>query len=101
MSNSICPNREFSATKFEPTYARQAFPCFDEPNIKATYSISIVHDKNLNAISNGVEIGKEMVSDTLVKTTFSKTVEMSTYLVAYVISDFQYVESSTSRGLKV
>ncbi len=93
--------RQFSATKFEPTYARQAFPCFDEPNIKATYSISIIHDKNLNAISNGKEIGKDIIDDNRVRTRFSKTVRMSTYLVAFVISDFEYKQSSTLRGKPV
>ncbi len=93
--------RQFSATKFEPTYARQAFPCFDEPNIKATYSISIIHDKNLNAISNGKEIAKDIIDDNRVRTRFSKTVPMSTYLVAFVISDFEYKQSSTLRGKPV
>lgn len=40
------------ASKFQPTYARQAFPCFDEPEFKATYDITLVKAKDATALSN-------------------------------------------------
>lgn len=40
------------ASKFQPTYARQAFPCFDEPDFKATYDITLVKPVNYVALSN-------------------------------------------------
>lgn len=40
------------ASKFEPTYARQAFPCFDEPDFKATYDITLVKPASYIALSN-------------------------------------------------
>ena len=44
--------RSIAATDHEPTDARKSFPCFDEPNKKATYTISIVHSKEYKALSN-------------------------------------------------
>ncbi|GBN26904.1 hypothetical protein AVEN_216203-1, partial [Araneus ventricosus] len=41
-----------ATSKFQPTYARQAFPCFDEPSFKSTFSVSLVHQKEYSALSN-------------------------------------------------
>lgn len=47
----------FVATHFQPTYARFAFPSFDEPKMKATFLISITYPKGLTALSNSVQTG--------------------------------------------
>lgn len=51
-------HRAIATTKFEPTYARQAFPCFDEPNMKATYTVHLVkpEDPSYIALSNMPEV---------------------------------------------
>ena len=88
--------RRIASSKFEPTFARQCFPCFDEPAMKARYKVQIVTpDKpGYSALSNMNEKG--FVSgrpDYGLKTIeFEESVKMSTYLSAFIVSDFAYVE---------
>lgn len=51
-------SRTLASTHFEPTSARMAFPCFDEPSIKANYSISIRRSPAHTALSNMPVVSK-------------------------------------------
>lgn len=86
-----------AATHFEPTSARLAFPCWDEPAIKAPFEITIVNSKGneTKAISNMKEFNSTLNGDWRT-TTFDITPKISTYLVAFVVADYNYTEDNST-----
>ncbi|XP_033844743.1 glutamyl aminopeptidase [Periophthalmus magnuspinnatus] len=92
--------KKIAATDHEPTDARKSFPCFDEPNKKATYKVSITHDKAYQALGNMPQEGPpEVVPGDKRKTSFIKSVPMSTYLVCFAVHQFGFVERTSARGI--
>ncbi|KAK0402600.1 hypothetical protein QR680_016425 [Steinernema hermaphroditum] len=87
----------FVTTQFESTYARKAFPCWDEPAFKALFTISLEVDADLTALSNGAVAHEKYIGDKKV-VTFETTPPMSTYLVAFAIGDFEYLEDKVKDG---
>ncbi|HKV10970.1 MAG TPA: M1 family metallopeptidase, partial [Thermoanaerobaculia bacterium] len=93
--------RSYATTQFQATYARMAFPCFDEPSFKATFDLSVVADVGDTVISNG-RIVEDVPGPAPGKHTlrFSTSPKMSTYLVALAVGDFECVEGS-SEGIPI
>jgi tricorn protease interacting factor F2/3 len=85
-----------ATTQFEAADARRAFPCWDEPEAKATFEISIIADNQFTAISNMPIISKKKLKNkTLYK--FGKTPVVSTYLIYLGVGEFEYLTSKTGK----
>ena len=78
-----------ATTQFQSTDARRAFPCFDEPDMKATFAVTLVIDPQFTAVSNGAEVARSTRDDGLVAVEFAETMKMSTYLVAFVVGPLE------------
>ena len=74
------------------------FPCWDEPAIKAKFEISVVAPKNLTTLSNMPVASETEVSPDKKEVRFAVTPVMSTYLVALIVGDYDYLESKTEDG---
>ncbi len=93
---SKTPKRNYAVTQFEPTDARRAFPSFDEPAMKAKFSTTLIVDKGDMAISNTNVISDQPGPGADKHTVrFATTPKMSTYLVAFLVGDFQCVSGSS------
>lgn len=95
-----------ATTQFEPADARRAFPCWDEPDLKATFAVTLVVDDGLTALSNGAEVSSEALSTTgragggdRRRVRFAETMPMSTYLVAFVVGPFEVSEATDVDGV--
>ncbi|XP_006913361.1 aminopeptidase Q [Pteropus alecto] len=96
--------RALLASQMEPTFARNVFPCFDEPALKATFNITIIHHPSYVALSNMPKLGQSEKEDLSgskwTVTTFYTTPYMPTYLVAFAICDYDHV-NRTERGKEI
>jgi len=88
------------ATQFESHHAREVFPCIDEPEAKAIFSLSLTTDKGDIVLAN-TEPKNTAVKSNKILTVFEDTPKMSTYLLAFVIGDLKKMESKTKNGTLV
>ncbi len=92
--------KKLLATQFESHHAREVFPCIDEPEAKATFSLALITSQNEVALSN-TPIKTQGKKDDKLVTTFEKTPIMSIYLLAFVIGEIHKLTSKTKHGVEV
>lgn len=91
-----------ATTQMEPTDARRAFPCFDEPALKAKFTVTLVADKGKTCLSNMdvdqvFEVDSKITGGKRQATKFTTSPLMSTYLVAFIVGDLNYIETKNFR----
>lgn len=99
--SSVPQDDEYSymfSTQFESCDARRAVPCFDEPNLKATFDFEIEIPHDQTALSNMPEKDVKQGKNGRKVVSFEKTPVMSTYLLSWAFGDFEYVEDFTKRN---
>lgn len=80
-----------ASTHFEPIGARLAFPCYDEPKLKANFQLKITHNIKYRTVLSNMPLDTTVLDKnnlTQMTTIFRPTPKMSTYLLAFVIADF-------------
>lgn len=91
-----------ASTQFESLDARRAFPCWDEPARKAVFGVTLTVPKELDAFSNMPELSnKTLAGGKMKELAFLDTPIMSTYLVAFCVGEFDYVQAQSSGGVLV
>jgi len=94
--------RWLATTHFEATDARAAFPCFDEPQLKANFTLSMMREPGYLSLFNTEQVGMESLDNgALFVDRFATSVTMSTYLVAFVVCDFGAKSALTQSNVNV
>ncbi|HEY7931822.1 MAG TPA: M1 family metallopeptidase [Acidimicrobiales bacterium] len=90
-----------ATTQFATTDARRAFPCWDDPAVKATYQVTLEVPEDLAAFANTHEISSTPLGDGYREVVFAESMKMSTYLVAFVVGAFESTEVINVAGTQL
>jgi puromycin-sensitive aminopeptidase len=94
-------SRTIATSQMEPADARRAFPCFDEPDRKAVFEITLIVDEGLQAYSNSPVVEVVQLDNGRRAVRFAPTMVMSTYLVALVVGPFEETPPLEAAGVPV
>ncbi|KAI6230360.1 Aminopeptidase [Aphelenchoides fujianensis] len=97
--NAAGESRTIVSTQFESEAARKAFPCWDEPLFKATFEIELAIDPQLTGLSNMNVVSETKTESGLKLLKYAPTPVMSTYLVAFAVGKFEYLEAASEAGV--
>ncbi|CAH7340748.1 aminopeptidase N [Phodopus roborovskii] len=92
-----------ATTQMQAADARKSFPCFDEPAMKAIFNITLIYPKNFQALSNMLPKNSSPLQDnsSWIVTEFHPTPKMSTYLLAYIVCEFKYLNEISTNNVQI
>lgn len=93
--------RVIATSQLQSTDCRRAFPCWDEPDFKAVFSVTLVVDPELLAVSNGPEVERHINNDGRAVVRFADTMVMSSYLVAFVVGPMEATDWVDVDGIPI
>ena len=91
--------KTIATSQLQATDARRAFPCWDQPDLKATFGVTLIVEAGHMAIANGPEIGRTTLDNGKVEVRFATTMKMSTYIVAFVVGELEASETIDVDGV--
>lgn len=100
-TNSAGEKKFMATTQFEAIDARRCFPCWDEPARKATFTVTLTVPSELMALSNMPESRVEAVGKGMKKVSYLPTPKMSTYLLAFCIGEYEFIQATSKGGTLV
>jgi puromycin-sensitive aminopeptidase len=93
---SLRGEERYAATQFEAADARRAFPCFDEPEFKARFTLELIHPAGNKAIANMPIAFEEELDERRSRTLFRETPKISSYLVAFTVGPYEFTPIVTT-----
>jgi alanyl aminopeptidase len=88
----------YAFTQFEAVYARRVFPCFDEPDWKTPWQLTLEVPAALTAVSNTRQTAEAPSAAGWKKVSFAETRPLPSYLLAFAIGPFEIAEAGASRS---